>query len=124
MSSKRSIMSRIDCQALLNKYYTPGSKTHSILLEHSEAVAEKALILADRRADLNPDRDFVYEAAMLHDIDVVDICTPTYLHHEQVLQAAAAGKHIVCEKPLARTVARSWGTRIQTTAAQARVMPE
>lgn len=45
-------------------------------------------------------------AAMLHDIDVVDICTPTYLHHEQVLQAAAAGKHIVCEKPLARTVAQ------------------
>jgi predicted dehydrogenase len=42
--------------------------------------------------------------AMLADVDVVDICTPTHLHHPQVLQAAAAGKHIVCEKPLARTV--------------------
>jgi predicted dehydrogenase len=43
---------------------------------------------------------------MLADVDVVDICTPTHLHYEHVLQAAAAGKHIVCEKPLARTVAQ------------------
>ncbi len=45
--------------------------------------------------------------AMLADVDVVDICTPTHLHHPQVLQAAAAGKHIICEKPLARTVAQA-----------------
>lgn len=36
-------------------------------------------------------------------VDVVDICTPTYLHHEMALQAAVAGRHIVCEKPLALT---------------------
>jgi predicted dehydrogenase len=41
---------------------------------------------------------------MLNDIDVVDICTPTHRHYEMVLEAAAAGKHIICEKPLARTV--------------------
>ncbi len=40
-------------------------------------------------------------------VDVVDICTPTHLHHEMVLVAAKAGKHIVCEKPLARTVAQA-----------------
>ncbi len=40
---------------------------------------------------------------LLRDVDVVDICTPTHLHHEMVLKAASAGKHIVCEKPLART---------------------
>ena len=44
-------------------------------------------------------------AAMLPDVDVVDICTPTYLHHDMVMQVAAAGKHVVCEKPLARSVA-------------------
>jgi len=36
-------------------------------------------------------------------VDVVDICSPTHLHHEMVLKAASARKHIVCEKPLART---------------------
>lgn len=42
---------------------------------------------------------------MLEDVDVVDICTPTHLHRDMVLQAAAAGKDIICEKPLARTTA-------------------
>ena len=42
-------------------------------------------------------------ASMLPDVDVVDICTPTHLHCEMTLEAAAAGKHIVCEKPLARS---------------------
>ena len=41
--------------------------------------------------------------AMLPEVDVIDICSPTHLHHEMVLKAVAAGKHIVCEKPLART---------------------
>src|SRR5215213_1532894 len=40
---------------------------------------------------------------MLPDVDVVDICSPTHLHYEMALKAAEAGKHIVCEKPLART---------------------
>ena len=35
------------------------------------------------------------------DIDVVDICTPNNTHLEIALAAAAAGKIIVCEKPLA-----------------------
>ncbi len=42
--------------------------------------------------------------SLLRDVDVVDICSPTHRHHEMVLQAAAAGKHIVCEKPIARTL--------------------
>ncbi len=44
--------------------------------------------------------------ALLHDVDVVDICTPTHLHKGMVLLAAAAGRHVICEKPLARTVAQ------------------
>ena len=40
---------------------------------------------------------------MLPAVDVVDICSPTHLHYEMALKAAATGKHVVCEKPLART---------------------
>lgn len=39
------------------------------------------------------------------DIDAVDICTPNNLHKEIALAAAAAGKMILCEKPLAMNVA-------------------
>ncbi len=37
------------------------------------------------------------------DIDAVDICVPNDLHREMALACAAAGKMILCEKPLART---------------------
>ncbi len=42
-------------------------------------------------------------AAMLPEVEIIDICTPTHLHYEMCLQAAEAGKHIICEKPMART---------------------
>jgi predicted dehydrogenase len=41
------------------------------------------------------------------DVDVVDICTPNYLHREMALAAIAAGKHVYCEKPLANTAAEA-----------------
>ena len=41
------------------------------------------------------------------DIDAVDICTPNDTHAEIAIAAAAAGKMILCEKPLARDLAES-----------------
>ncbi len=41
------------------------------------------------------------------DIDAVDICTPNNMHAEIAIAAAEAGKMILCEKPLARTLAES-----------------
>lgn len=39
------------------------------------------------------------------DIDMVDICVPTPFHKDCVIRAAKAGKHIVLEKPMARSLA-------------------
>ncbi|MFN2509728.1 MAG: Gfo/Idh/MocA family protein, partial [Chthoniobacterales bacterium] len=36
--------------------------------------------------------------------DMVAICTPPFLHHEQCLEALAAGCHVFCEKPMVETV--------------------
>jgi predicted dehydrogenase len=41
------------------------------------------------------------------DIDVIDICTPGDTHAEIAIAALAAGKHVLCEKPLANTVAEA-----------------
>ncbi|MBK8023602.1 MAG: Gfo/Idh/MocA family oxidoreductase [Chloroflexi bacterium] len=50
----------------------------------------------------------VYDSlqALIADVDVVDICTPTDLHHPMIMACAAAGKAVVCEKPLARLYAQ------------------
>ncbi|GEM84921.1 Gfo/Idh/MocA family protein [Meiothermus hypogaeus] len=43
-------------------------------------------------------------AELLRDVDIIDICVPTHLHKQMVLQAATAGRHVVCEKPIALSV--------------------
>jgi UDP-N-acetyl-2-amino-2-deoxyglucuronate dehydrogenase len=39
------------------------------------------------------------------DIDVISVITPNHLHHDAVLKAAAAGKHVLIEKPPAMSLA-------------------
>jgi len=41
------------------------------------------------------------------DIDIVDVCTPGSSHEEIAVAALEAGKHVICEKPLANTVAEA-----------------
>jgi predicted dehydrogenase len=73
-----------------------GVEVAGIVGSSPERAAEKA-----RAAGL-PAPYPSYEA-MLEDpaVDVVHLTTPNHLHHAQVRDALAAGKHVVCEKPLA-----------------------
>lgn len=41
------------------------------------------------------------ELCCADELDVIDICTPSYLHYSHTLQVLEAGKHVVCEKPAA-----------------------
>lgn len=41
---------------------------------------------------------------LLRQVDIVDICTPTGQHPGLTRQAAQAGKHVICEKPIALTL--------------------
>lgn len=41
------------------------------------------------------------------DVELVDVVTPGNTHHEIVLEALEAGKHVICEKPLANTLAEA-----------------
>lgn len=40
---------------------------------------------------------------LIGDCDVIDVCVPTYAHDRVVMDAAAAKRHVVCEKPLSLT---------------------
>jgi predicted dehydrogenase len=43
-------------------------------------------------------------AALLADVDIVDLCVPTDVHMDMTVRAAQAGKHVICEKPIALTL--------------------
>ena len=47
------------------------------------------------------------EVVARDDVDVIDICTPGDTHAEIAIAALRAGKHVLCEKPLANTVAEA-----------------
>ncbi len=49
------------------------------------------------------------EALAAEDVDVVDICLPTPLHAAHAIAALEKGKHVFCEKPLARTMEEAQG---------------
>jgi predicted dehydrogenase len=70
------------------------------------AVAESSEGLAKSKAGLLGIQKYCasFGELLKEDIDVVHICTPNNLHYEMARAALEAGKHVVCEKPLATTV--------------------
>ena len=81
-----------------------------------EAPAGKARVVAtadiveerakERAEQLGAEAHYTeYEELLARDdIAGVDICLPHWLHVESTEKAAAAGKHVLCEKPMARTL--------------------
>lgn len=57
------------------------------------------------------------------DIDVIAIATPPSSHHAMVLEALAAGKHVVCEKPFVSSLAEVDSIRDVQARSTSRVMP-
>ncbi|MFB3882211.1 MAG: Gfo/Idh/MocA family protein [Armatimonadota bacterium] len=51
--------------------------------------------------------DDLQAAVSRDDVDAVYVAGPVHLHAEHAIAAAKAGKHVLCEKPLARTVAEA-----------------
>ncbi len=60
----------MDVIKIIEKYYEPDSKAYYFLIHHSKLVAKKALQVAERVKELNPNFKFIEEAAMLHDIGI------------------------------------------------------
>jgi predicted dehydrogenase len=63
------------------------------------------------------------EILRMDDVDIVDICTPPALHVMQIFAALAAGKDVVCEKPLAGSLAEIDRVIAAESQAPGRVLP-
>ena len=71
----------IDTLAIIHRYYPEGSDIERVLRLHSEDVTGLALELVDRHPEMNLDRTFVEEAAMLHDIGIYKTNAPEIYCH-------------------------------------------
>jgi len=63
------------------------------------------------------------EVLAMPDVDIVDVCTPPMVHKPQILAALAAGKHVVCEKPLVGSLTDVDDVVAAEKASRGRVMP-
>ena len=71
----------------------------------SDVVEERARALASKCQSLKGFQPDVYvdyvKLLECRDIDVISVCLPHYLHAPVTVEAAKAGKHVLCEKPMA-----------------------
>ena len=58
-------------QNIIDKYYNEDNQLRYIFMTHSKLVTKRALKICDMHPELNINRRFVEEAAMLHDIGII-----------------------------------------------------
>ena len=85
---------------------------------HIEAIADcdfaKAKIVAQKAGIPRVFKDY-QEMLALEELDAVSVCTPNYLHAPVTVAACDAGKHVLCEKPMATSMS---GAREMIAAAE------
>lgn len=69
----------MDCIKIIDKYYSDNAPLREVLLTHSRQVADLAVRIVDAHPELEADRQFVEEAAMLHDIGIY-LCDAPRIH--------------------------------------------
>lgn len=113
---------------IISRYYTPGSPLYNILVKHSEAVRDKALEIASRHPELNIDKQFVAEAALLHDIGILETdapgieCRGTHPY----IQHGIMGAKMLCDEGMprhARVCERHTGSGITSDEVIAKQLP-
>ena len=101
----------MDYNKIIDKYYPEANQLRDIFFTHSTLVAKRSLAICDAHPELHLDRQFVEEAAMLHDIgifrcDAPGICChgmEPYLRHGliggEIMRSEGFPRHArVCER--------------------------
>ncbi|HTG70068.1 MAG TPA: Gfo/Idh/MocA family oxidoreductase [Candidatus Udaeobacter sp.] len=104
MTMKKLRWGILGCAGIAKRAVIPG--LHLSELNEVAAIASRDADNAKRTAEEHniPNAYGSYEALLADDsIDVIYIPLPNHLHREWTIRAAEAGKHILCEKPLALT---------------------
>lgn len=110
----------MDPLGIINKYYDNSSKLYTILYVHSLSVADKAMEIAKCHPEMEIDLDFLYEAALLHDIGIIKTDAPEigclgtypyichgYLGAEMLIREGWEKHALVCERHTGSGITRA-----------------
>ena len=88
----------MDYQKIINKYYPQDDALRRLLLHHSRQVADRCLQIARKHPELDVDRQFLEEAAMLHDVGIYQCDAPSIHCHgsEPYYEPETLEEQIVC----------------------------
>lgn len=101
----------MDPYEIIEQYYEKDSPLYNILVRHSVDVAEKAVKIVRNHPELNADKKFVWEAAMVHDVGIFLTNAPKiechgtfpylahgYLGHDLMVRHHYPKHALVCER--------------------------
>lgn len=102
MTSRKLRVGIVGAGGVARKFHVPGWKDNpDVEIAAIVDVNEQAVRTAAAEDGIPQWYTDYREMLRQKDIDVADICTPNLLHTQMVVDAFAAGKHVICEKPLA-----------------------
>src|SRR5712691_7232269 len=127
MTSRRTLNVGLIGYRFMGKAHSNAWRQAPRFFDLAATVRMKTICGRDARTVQKAAADFGWEQsagdwhAVVDDpeIDIIDICTPNDTHAEIAIAAAAAGKAILCEKPLGRNIAEC--ERMLTAVRRARV---
>ncbi len=87
-------------------YGNIGKRHAHHIMQHEDAVLKAVcdVPLFEKPVDFPEEVAFydnINKMLAIEDIDIVNVCTPNYLHHPHTIMALQHKKHVVCEKPMA-----------------------
>lgn len=101
----------IGCGGIANGKHMPSlhKLTHVKMVAFCDIIEERAVKAAEKygTADAKVYTDYKDLLKENPDIEVVHVCTPNRSHSEITIAALEAGKHVMCEKPMAKTSAEA-----------------
>jgi len=94
----------IDPYSIIEKYYYKSTELYRVLITHSQQVRDKALEIAHKHPELKLNKEFISEAAMLHDIGIF-LCHAPGIHCQgthQYIEHGYLGADLLREEGLPR----------------------
>jgi len=104
----------IGCGKIAEKHLNAYKKLEGVEITVTDIVEKGKTIAQNYGVNWHDDPDRLISGDM---VDAVDVCIPTPSHAEAIIKGLENGKHVFCEKPLARNLEEA--LRIQEKAAQA-----